>query len=245
MSVGVNVSIRYPDVPVLERPARAHADGFDVVESWWPFASADPGEAEVDAFCASITDAGVQLIAMNLFGGDMAAGERGIVGDRPAEFADSLAIGLEIGRRLGCSMHNTLVGRGPVSEAATERLAAACATAHAQGSTLLIEPLSAVDDYPVLTTGDAFALVGRLGPGSGVLADLYHLAVNGEDVDAAIAARGAEFAHVQIADAPGRGEPGTGSLPLARWLRALRAVGYTGWVALEHVPAAGERERSP
>ncbi|WP_433803297.1 TIM barrel protein [Actinomycetospora sp. CA-084318] len=236
MSLAANVSIRYSDVPVLERPARARADGFDVVESWWPFAAADPDDAEVDAFCASITDAGVRLVAMNLYGGDMAAGERGVVGTRPAEFADSLAIGLEIGRRLGCRMHNTLVGRGPVSEPAVERLADACATAAAQGSTLLIEPLSAVDDYPVRTTVDAFALVSRLGAGSGVLADLYHLAVNGEDVDAAIAARGAEFTHVQIADAPGRGEPGTGSLPLARWLRALRAVGYAGWVALENVP---------
>jgi hydroxypyruvate isomerase len=240
VSLAVNVSIRYPDVPVLERPARARADGFTVVESWWPFPTAGPAAAEVDAFCSSITDAGVELIAMNLFGGDMAAGERGIVGDRPAEFADSLAIGLEIGRRLGARMHNTLVGRGPLSEVAVERLAEASATAAGQGSVLLIEPLSAVRDYPILTAGDAFALVERLGPGSGVLADLYHLAVNGEDVDAAIAARGAEFAHVQIADAPGRGEPGSGSLPLARWLRSLRAVGYEGWVALEHVPAAGE-----
>ncbi|GLZ56325.1 TIM barrel protein [Actinomycetospora sp. NBRC 106378] len=236
MSLGLNVSIRYPDVPVLERPARARADGFDVVESWWPFDSAGPGEPEVDAFCASITDAGVQLVAMNLFGGDMAAGERGVAGDSPAEFADSLTVGLEIGRRLGCTMHNTLVGRGPVSDAALDRLATAALTAAAQGSTLLIEPLSAVDDYPILTAADAFALVERLGAGSGVLADLYHLAVNGEDVDAAIAARGAEFAHVQIADAPGRGAPGTGSLPLARWLRSLRAVGYEGWVALENVP---------
>lgn len=236
MSLGLNVSIRYPDVPVLERPARARADGFDVIESWWPFTSADPGDAEVDAFCASVTDAGVQLIAMNLFGGDMAAGERGVVGDRPVEFADSLAIGLEIGRRLGCWMHNTLVGRGPVPDVALDRLATAAATAAAQGSVLLIEPLSAVDDYPILTSGDAFALVSLLGPGAGVLADLYHLAVNGEDVDATIAARGAEFAHVQIADAPGRGSPGTGSLPLARWLRSLRTAGYEGWVALENVP---------
>ena len=235
MSIGLNVSIRYPDVPVLERPARARAEGFTVIESWWPFDTAGPGEAEVDAFCASVTDAGVQLVAMNLFGGDMAAGERGIVGNpsRASEFDDSLAVGLEVGSRLGARMHNTLVGRGPVGDLAVERLAAAAALAHGRGSQLLIEPLSAVADYPVLTTADAFSLVGRLGAGSGVLADLYHLAVNGEDVDAAIAARGAEFAHVQIADAPGRGAPGTGDLPLARWLRALRAVGYEGWVCLE------------
>lgn len=235
MSVGLNVSIRYPDVPVLERPARARAEGFTVIESWWPFASAGPGDAEVDAFCASVADVGVQLVAMNLFGGDMAAGERGIVGNpsRGSEFDDALTVGLEVGARLGARMHNTLVGRGPLTDLAIERLTGAAATSHGRGSQLLIEPLSAVPDYPVTTTADAFSLAGRLGPGSGVLADLYHLAVNGEDVDAAIAARGAEFAHVQIADAPGRGAPGTGDLPLARWLRALRAVGYEGWVCLE------------
>ena len=68
-----------------------------------------------------------------------------------------------------------------------------------------------------------------------MLGDLYHLAVNGEDVDEVIATRGADLAHVQLADAPGRGAPGTGTLPLDRWVAALERVGYRGWVALEHV----------
>lgn len=235
----VNTSIRYPDVPVPERAERARREGFTAIESWWPFASAGPSDAEVDAFVASVSDAGVELIAMNTFAGDMAAGERGIVSEehRKPEFDDSLAIALEIGRRLGTRMFNTPVGLGPLRDLGAGRLEMAARTALSEGRRILIEPLSGVEDYPIMTTRDAFALAHGLGEGAGVLADLYHLAVNGEDIDATIALRGDDFAHVQVADSPGRGAPGTGSLPLARWLDALSAMGYDGWVALEHVPS--------
>ena len=232
-----NVSILYPDVDVLRRAARARDDGFTAIESWWPFTTAGPADPEVDAFVASVADAGVDLIAMNLFGGDLDAGERGIASDarRKSEFDDSLAVGLEVGRRLGTRMFNTLIGVGPMRDLALDRLDMAARAALAAGRRILIEPLSGVDDYPITTAGDAFALVGALESlGAGVLGDLYHLAVNGEDVDAVIATRGQDLAHVQIADAPGRGAPGTGSLPLDRWLGALERQGYEGWVALEH-----------
>ncbi|MDT7744161.1 MAG: hydroxypyruvate isomerase [Actinomycetota bacterium] len=233
----VNVSIRYPDVPVLDRAERARREGYTAIESWWPFPTAGPAAAEVDAFVASVQDAGVELIAMNLFGGDMAAGERGIVQDRRRrpEFDDSLAVALEVGRRLRTRMFNTLVGIGPLRDLALDRLAMAAKAAEVEERSILIEPLSGVEDYPITTASDAFALSGALGRGAGVLGDLYHLAVNGEDVDAVIASRGADLAHVQLADAPGRGAPGTGTLPLDRWVTALERVGYRGWVALEHV----------
>jgi hydroxypyruvate isomerase len=234
-----NVSILYPQVPVLGRAEQARRDGYTAIESWWPFVSAGPSNAEVDAFVASVADAGVELIAMNTFGGDLDAGERGIVSepDRKPEFDDSLAVALEIGRRLGTRMFNTLVGVGPLRDLGAGRLELAARTALAEGRRILIEPLSGVEDYPIMTTRDAFALVHALGRGAGVLGDLYHLAVNGEDIDAMIALRGDDLAHVQIADSPGRGAPGTGSLPLTRWLEALHDVGYTGWVALEHLPS--------
>jgi hydroxypyruvate isomerase len=71
----------------------------------------------------------------------------------------------------------------------------------------------------------------------GFLCDLYHLASNGDDLDAAIAAHTAITAHVQIADAPGRGEPGSGQLDLDRYLTALQGNGYRGWVSLEYKPS--------
>ena len=80
-------------------------------------------------------------------------------------------------------------------------------------------------------------MIDRAGePNLGLLADLYHLAVNGDDVDKVIADHAARIAHVQIADAPGRNEPGTGKLPLQRQLADLEAGGYAGWVGLEYKP---------
>ena len=76
----------------------------------------------------------------------------------------------------------------------------------------------------------------------GLLADLYHLAVNGDDVDAVIAQHADRVAHVQIADAPGRNEPGTGDLPLDRQLAALEEAGYGGWVGLEYKPATSSAD---
>lgn len=73
-----------------------------------------------------------------------------------------------------------------------------------------------------------------------LLADLYHMAVNGDDVEAAISAYAGKIGHVQIADSPGRGEPGTGGLPLKRWLAAIERGGYRGHVALEYRATTAE-----
>jgi hydroxypyruvate isomerase len=69
-----------------------------------------------------------------------------------------------------------------------------------------------------------------------LLCDLYHLAVNGDDLDDVITTHAARIGHVQIADAPGRHEPGTGELELERYLSLLSDVGYDGWVGLEYKP---------
>ena len=72
----------------------------------------------------------------------------------------------------------------------------------------------------------------------GFLCDLYHLAVNGEDLAKVIAVYGDRVAHVQMADAPKRHEPGTGTLDLDGYLRSLAGAGYDGWVGLEYTPSA-------
>jgi hydroxypyruvate isomerase len=79
-------------------------------------------------------------------------------------------------------------------------------------------------------------------PNIGLLADLYHLAVNGDDVDKVIANHTDRISHVQIADAPGRNEPGTGTLPLLQQLADLKAAGYAGWVGLEYKPTGASAD---
>lgn len=248
MPYTVNCSILLTQLPLLERPAAAKAAGFDAVEFWWPFASSVPGDAEVTRFERAITDAGVQLTGLNFNAGDMPGGDRGLVSwpARSSEFRDNLDVVAGIGGRLGCRAFNALYGNrieGVSSQeqdaVGAENLALAAAAVAPIDGIVLLEPVSGAPSYPLLTAADALAVIGRVNAASGaenvkLLADFYHLAVNGDDVAAVIEAHAADFGHIQIADAPGRGEPGTGNLPLATWIERSRDLGYAGRVGLEY-----------
>jgi hydroxypyruvate isomerase len=252
----VNCSILFTELPLLDRPAAAKAAGFDAVEFWWPFAAARPPDAEVDAFVRSVQDAGVALVGLNFFAGDMAAGDRGLVSwpARAEEFRANVDVAVGLGGRLGCRAFNALYGNR-VDEAsprqqddlAAEQLALAARAAQRLGGVVLVEPVSGAERYPLRTAADADAVIRRVEREAGVanlrlLADLYHLAVNGDHVDEAIAAHAPRTGHVQIADAPGRHEPGTGTLPLDRWLAGLERHGYAGWVGLEYKPSGASAD---
>jgi hydroxypyruvate isomerase len=240
----VNCSILFTELPLLERPAAAKAAGFDAVEFWWPFPTAAPSDAEVDAFVGAIEDAGVQLTGLNLAAGDMPGGDRGLASwpGRETEFRDSIDVAAGIGKRLGTRVFNALYGNRvegadprDQDDIAVQNLARAAALLE---GTVVIEPLSGADRYPLRTAADALAVVDRVGaPNVALLADLYHLAVNGEDLAAVIRDHAPRIGHVQIADAPGRHEPGTGEIPFDEHLSALSAAGYTGWIGLEYVPS--------
>ena len=251
LSYEVNCSILFTELPLLDRPAAAKEAGFDAVEFWWPFPAAVPSDGEVDGFVRSITDAGVQLVGLNFFAGDMPGGDRGLVSwpARSGEFRDNVDVTIGIGERLGCRAFNALYGNrledaDPAAQAdlAVENLAIAGRAAARIGSTVLVEPVSGAPRYPLRTAADAVGVLDRVARETGVdalgfLCDLYHLAVNGDDLDQVIATYGDRVAHVQIADAPGRHEPGTGALDLDRYLGALAAAGYDGWVGLEYTPS--------
>ncbi len=108
----VNLSILFTELPLLQRPAAARRAGFDAVEFWWPWPVAVPSDAEVDAFVAAVRDAGVQLVGLNFFAGDMPGGDRGLVSwpARSAEFRDNVDVTVGIGERLGCRAFNALYG---------------------------------------------------------------------------------------------------------------------------------------
>jgi hydroxypyruvate isomerase len=244
-----NCSLLFAELPLLRRPAAARDAGFTAVEFWWPFAAPVPADAEVEAFTRAVADAGVRLVGLNLFGGDLAGPDCGVlsVPGRAGELRDNLDVAVGIGERLGVRVFNALYGNRvegvpheAQDETAAENLALAAAAAGRIGATILIEPISGPKPYPLRTADQAVAVVDAAREAGaanvGFLCDLYHLASNGDDVPAAITRHAAKIAHVQIADAPGRGEPGSGDLDLDGQLALLREHGYDGWVSLEYKP---------
>ncbi len=246
-----NCSVLFGELPVNDRPAAARTAGFDAVEFWWPFRTAVPTDTEADAFVSAVRDAGVRLVQLNFFAGDMGSGDRGLVSwpGRSGEFQDSVEAALDIGRVLGCNAFNALYGNrqeGVRSEEQDEiglqNLAAAAVAAGTLDAIVLVESVSGAPRYPLRRAADAIAVIERVERQAGVhnlrfLCDLYHLAVNGDDIPAVIDGQLPRIGHVQIADAPGRGEPGTGDLDLDAHLSRLEAGGYPGWVGLEYLPS--------
>jgi hydroxypyruvate isomerase len=244
----VNCSILLTELPLLDRPRAARDAGFEAVEFWWPFASPTPSDDEVAGFIGAIQEAGVQLTGLNFAAGDMPAGDRGILSD-PAltqAFRDNVEVAIGIAETLGTHAFNALYGNriedlSPATQddVAAANLAYAAQAADRIGATVLVEPVSGAPRYPLKTAADAIRVIDRVhtehGPSNvRLLADLYHLHVNGDDVDAAIRRSGNRIGHVQIADAPGRGEPGTGEIPLEKYLEQIADTGYTGYVGLEY-----------
>jgi hydroxypyruvate isomerase len=245
----VNCSILFAEMPLVERAAAARAAGFDGVEFWWPWAGMAPSDAEGDAFVRSIGDAGVELVSLNFHAGDMAAGERGILSHpgRAAEFREHVAACVEIAGRTGCRRLNAPYGlrAGGADDdtqdaVAVENLRLAAEAAGKVGASVLVEAINSVDipGFPVDTSDRAMAVIERVGaPNVGFLADLYHLAKMGEDVAEVLTRNRDKILHVQVADPPGRGAPGTGALDFEPAFAALARDRYPGWVGLEYVPA--------
>ncbi|MFK5635876.1 MULTISPECIES: TIM barrel protein [unclassified Ornithinimicrobium] len=252
-----NLSVLFTELPLLARPAAARAAGFTEVEYWWPFdGQPRPSQDAVDDLVQAISAAEVQLTAMNLYAGAMAKGNRGVVSHphRGQDFRDSVDIAIGIGSRLGTRLFNVPYGRRltSVSEqeqdaAATEALTFAARAAEAIDATVLVEPLSGFPDYPVKTSRAALEVIDRVrryvDPASiGFLLDQYHLATNGEDVLADLEFVVPYLRHVQVADVPGRGAPGSGDGAVKRFVGELLAKGYDGAVALEFVPNGSTEE---
>ena len=205
-----------------------------------------PADAEIDRFVTAVRDAGVRLIGLNFFAGDLAGADCGVLSipERSAEFRDNIAVTVGIGEALGVLAFNALYGNRvshvpaeQQDDLATENLTLAAKAAAAINGTVLVEPVSGPKPYPLRTADDVAAVLDRVdAPNIGFLCDLFHLANNGDNIDAALTAYADRIAHVQIADHPGRGEPGTGTLDLDRYLSTIEANGYSGYVGLEYIP---------
>ncbi|MEV5844062.1 TIM barrel protein [Streptomyces sp. NPDC048179] len=250
----VNLSILFTELPLLERPAAAAAAGFTAVELWWPWVdSPTPERSELDALRTAISDARVRLTGLNFYAGQLPGPDRGalsVPGEESERFRANIDVAATFARTLGCRSLNALYGNrvegvDPAEQdaLALENLALAAEAADRNGAILLIEALNAPESprYPLVSAPAAVAVVDKVNETTGLgnarfLMDLYHLSMNGEDLPAVIDRYASKTGHVQIADNPGRGAPGTGSLPLEDLLDRLGKAGYDGWVGLEYKP---------
>ncbi|MGK4907092.1 TIM barrel protein [Streptomyces albus] len=250
----VNASILFTELPLLERPAAAAAAGFDKIELWWPWVDAPvPEPSELDALREALTDAHVQLTGLNFYAGQLPGPDRGalsVPGEESEKFRANIDVAADFAQSVGCKALNALYGNrveGATAEEqdalALENLTLAARAADRVGAVLLIEALNAPESpkCPIVSAPKAIEVVDAVNAATGLdnarfLMDLYHLSMNGEDLAGVIDAHTARTGHVQIADNPGRGAPGTGSLDFDELLGRLDKAGYDGLVGLEYKP---------
>ncbi|MBT2389236.1 TIM barrel protein [Streptomyces sp. ISL-1] len=253
----VNLSILFTELPLLERPAAAAAAGFTAVELWWPWIETPtPPQTELDALKKALGEAGTQLVGLNFYAGRLPGPDRGalsVPGGESDRFRANIDVAADFAASVGCKALNALYGNrvegvDPRTQdaLALENLVLAARAADRVGAILLVETLNKPESplYPLVSAPAAIEVVDRVNAATGLgnakfLLDVYHLSMNGEDVSQVIAAYADKAGHVQIADNPGRGAPGTGSLPLELLLDELTKAGYDGWVGLEY--KAGDR----
>jgi hydroxypyruvate isomerase len=238
-----NLSMLFTEHPLLARFERAAAAGFTAVELQFPYDhAADEIKAQLDAH-------GLQLVLHNLPPGDWAAGERGIAchPDRVAEFRDSVARGVAYARALGVGQLNCLAGKVPAGVAdqtlrrtLVDNLRYAAGELKKAHIKLLIEPINSFDmpGFYVNRTAQALAILDEVCADNAYLQyDLYHAQRMEGELAATVERHLARIAHIQIADNPGRNEPGTGEINFAFLFRQLDRIGYGGWIGCEYKPA--------
>ena len=238
-----NLSMLFTELPFLDRfEAAARAD-FTAVEFLFPYAwPAHDIKKRLDAH-------GLKLVLHNLPAGDWDAGERGIAchPDRIEEYRAGVAKAIAYATTLGVDQVNCLAGKAPagVSDALlrssfVNNLKYAAAELKGAGLKLLIEPINHFDipGFYLNTTAQALAILDEVGADNAfVQYDIYHAQRMEGELAATMQKNLARIGHIQLADNPGRNEPGTGEINYPFLFAHLERVGYSGWIGCEYKPA--------
>ena len=242
-----NLSMLFTEQPFLDRFEAAAKAGFAAVEFLFPYAfSAADIKQRLDAN-------GLTLVLHNLPAGDWEAGERGIacLPDRVDEFRAGVATAIEYATVLGVPQLNCLAGKAPagVDEALLRQtfvanLKFAAAALKQAGLKLLIEPINSYDipGFYLNRTAQALAILDEVASDAEtdnayVQYDIYHAQRMEGELAATLQKHLARIGHIQLADNPGRNEPGTGEINYAFLFGHLERIGYTGWIGCEYKPA--------
>lgn len=240
-----NLSLMFTEAPLLERFERAARAGFDAVEIQFPY------EVTAAAMHERLQANGLVMVLHNLPGGDFAAGDRGIACDpaRVAEFRAGVPLAIEYATTLGVPQLNCLAGKAPagVLDATLRRtfvdnLRFAAAALKAAGLKLLIEPINPYDvpGFWLNHTAQAVSVLDEVGADNAfVQYDIYHAQRTEGELAATMSKYLDRIGHVQLADNPGRHEPGSGEIHYPFLFDHLDRIGYGGWIGCEYLPASG------
>jgi hydroxypyruvate isomerase len=238
-----NLNWLFTEEPFLQRFAAAARAGFRAVEFPSPYAHA-PQE-----IAARLHDNGLRCVLFNLPMGERSRGDIGLAcrPGREGEFREGVARALDYAAHLGPARINCIAGVTAPGEdgdaherVLVENLRFAAAEFKTCGLDLVVEPLNSVDNpgYHLPRALDGARVVGAVdAPNFGLQLDLYHTAMMGDDCAALLDELAPVIRHIQFADAPGRGEPGTGRIDFAPLFDRIGRSSYAGWVAAEYRPS--------
>ena len=239
-----NLTMLFNEVPFLDRFESAAKAGFKAVEFLFPYAY------PVEEIRQRLDANGLQLVLHNLPAGDWDAGERGIAchPDRVSEFRDGVGKAIAYATALGVKQVNCLAGKAPagVSEDVlrqtfVDNLRFAAAELKKAGLRLLIEPINTFDipGFYLNRTVQAVQILDEVGADNAfVQYDIYHAQRMEGELAATAQKYLSRIGHVQLADNPGRNEPGTGEINYPFLFAHLDRIGYDGWIGCEYKPAA-------
>ncbi|GDY35761.1 hydroxypyruvate isomerase [Acidovorax sp. NB1] len=238
-----NLSMLFTEVPFLDRFERAARTGFEAVEFLFPY------EFPAEEIRERIDRHRLQIVLHNLPAGDWAAGERGIAchPDRIAEFRAGVAQAITYAKALDVPQLNCLAGKAPAGVAADvlrrtliDNLRFAATELKAAGLRLLIEPINPFDipGFYLTRTDQALDILDEVDASNAfVQYDIYHAQRTEGEIAATLQKHLPRIGHVQLADNPGRNEPGTGEINYRYLFAHLDRIGYDGWVGCEYRPA--------
>ncbi|MFN0044235.1 MAG: 2-oxo-tetronate isomerase [Alphaproteobacteria bacterium] len=243
-----NISWLFGEYPFMERFEEAAKAGFEAIEIQLPYAHP---KAEI---ARRLKDGGLACALHNMPAGDWEKGERGLacLPDKRQEFRDSVALALDYATALSAARVHCMAGLAPAGEARArlddvyvENIRYAGEQAARAGIEINLEPINTRDvpGYFLSRTDHAIALLERVGlPNVRLQFDFYHVQIMEGDLASRFERLLPHIGHVQIADTPGRNEPGTGEINYPFVLERMDALGYRGWVGCEYRPRAGTVE---
>jgi hydroxypyruvate isomerase len=243
-----NLTMMFNEIEFLDRFDRASKAGFKAVEYMFPY------EWSKEQLAGALESHNLEQVLFNLPGGDWAGGDRGIacIPGRESEFKDGVESALDYAEALRCPAINCLVGLTPedvgadkVRQTLVDNLRFAAAALEKKGIRFVIEMLNHNDvpGFHLVGPREALQLLEEVNhPNLRLQYDIYHMQIMEGNLIDTMSANISSIGHIQIADNPGRHEPGTGEINFPNVFAAIDAAGYNGWIGCEYIPAGTTEE---